>query len=64
MDQSADNIAKKNNDPVVKQTWRPASNKRTALLREHRDIKRNGGAGNTKRNYNKINSPGKKLSGE
>lgn len=64
MDQSADNIAKKNNDPVVKQKYRGAPNRRTAYIREHRGIKRNGGAGNTKRNYNVRNSPGKKLSGE
>jgi len=59
MNQSASNIAKKHNDPVVKQTWKRAPNKKTAYIRKHKAIKRNGGAGNAKKNYNTNNSTGK-----
>jgi len=61
MNQSAKNVALKNNDPVVSQKWEPAANKKEAYIKEHQGIERNGGAGNTQRNYNQRNSPGKKL---
>jgi RHS repeat-associated protein len=62
MDQSAKNVAKNNNDPVASQSWKGAPNKKTAYIREHKAITKHGGAGNTKKNYNVNNSPGKKLS--
>lgn len=61
MNQSGNNVSKKNNDPVAKQKWESAPNKKEAYKKEHQDIQKNGGAGNTQRNYNQRNSPGKKL---
>lgn len=61
MNQSAKNVAKKNNDPVVSQAWKKAGNKKVAYIREHKAIKKNGGAGNKNQNYNQKNSPGKKI---
>jgi hypothetical protein len=61
MNQSAKNIANKKKDPVVKQDWKSAPNKREAYKQEHKDIEKNGGAGNKDKNYNDRNSPGKKL---
>jgi RHS repeat-associated protein len=63
-EKSANLKATKNDDPVVLVEWAPASNKREALIKEDKDIKRNGGAGNTQRNYNIRNSPGAKLQKE
>ena len=61
MKASGKKLSTKYNDPVVKSTYKPAPNRRTSYIREHRGIQRNGGAGNTARNYNIRNSPGKKL---
>jgi hypothetical protein len=61
MNQSADKVAKENNDPVAKQNWEPAANKKDAYVKEQQGIEGNGGAGNTERNYNQRNSPGKKI---
>jgi hypothetical protein len=61
MEQSAKNIEKKYGDKVVSSEHTPAANKREALIKEHNAIEKNGGAGNKDRNYNQINSPGKKL---
>jgi hypothetical protein len=62
MNQSAKRIATNHQDPVVKQEWTPAANKKEAYLKEHEAIERNGRAGNKAKNYNERNSPGKKLS--
>ena len=61
MNTSAKVKATKNNDPVVKQNYVSRPDKKTAYINEHLDIQRNGGAGNTQRNYNIRNSPGKKI---
>ena len=61
MNKSAENINKKYGDPVKKQNWAPANTKKEAYIKEHEDIESNGGAGNTERNYNINNSPGKTI---
>ncbi len=62
MNKSGKRIANQHSDPVVGQEFNPAANKKAAYIKEHIDIEKNGGAGNKAENYNKINSPGKKLS--
>ena len=57
---SADIKHKKYNDPPKKVEWKPAKNERQAFINEHKRIEKGGGINNSK-NYNKINSPGKKL---
>lgn len=58
--ESANRVAKENNDPVKKVEWKPSKNTREAFKAEDKRIEKNGGAGNTEKNYNKVNSPGKK----
>jgi RHS repeat-associated protein len=58
--ESAKRVSKENNDPVKKVDWKPSKNSREAFKAEDKRIRKNGGAGNSKRNYNKVNSPGKK----
>ncbi|WP_192631136.1 RHS repeat-associated core domain-containing protein [Lysobacter sp. OAE881] len=59
MRQSAAEKAKEHNDPVVDSKHTPAASEREALKEEDRRIQADGGPGNN--NYNKINSPGRKL---
>ena len=61
MNASARKLEKIHKDRVVKRDHTATRNRRDAYIQEHLGIQRNGGAGNTKRNYNKNNSPGKKL---
>ena len=56
---SANRVAKDNNDPHKSTDWTPSKNTREAFKDEDKRIEKNGGAGSSK-NYNKINSPGKK----
>jgi RHS repeat-associated protein len=58
--QSADRVSKQNNDPAKKTEWTPSKNNREAFKAEDKRIQKNGGANNPEKNYNKINSPGKK----
>ncbi len=62
MNQSAKKIKQEHNDPVVKQEHSQVKNRKDAYLKEHENIEKHGGAGNKEKNYNKNNSPGKKLS--
>ncbi|WP_426448479.1 polymorphic toxin-type HINT domain-containing protein [Paenibacillus sp. S-38] len=59
MDQSAKERSLANNDPVITKVFTPAANVREALMEEARRIRDDGGPG--KGNYNRINSPGKKI---
>ncbi len=58
--ESANRVEKQKNDPAKKTEWKQSKNTREAFKAEDKRIEKNGGAGNTKKNYNKINSPGKK----
>ena len=60
MNDSARRIERKNNDPAVKKEFEPAKNDKEAFKAEARRIEKDGGVQNPS-NYNKINSPGKKL---
>ena len=55
-------IEREHGDPVKRREHTKTINRRDAYIGEHKEIKANGGAGNKDKNYNKINSPGKKLS--
>jgi len=57
---SAQEKATQNNDPVKKTDWKPAKSAKEAFKAEAKRIDNNGGANNPSKNYNKINSPGKK----
>ena len=49
-------------DKIVSKTWKGASNKKLAYIREHLHIQAYGGASKAMvKNYNQINSPGKKI---
>jgi len=52
-------VAKKKGDPLVKTETRTASSNRESFKQESESLDRNGGAGSD-RNYNQIESPGKK----
>jgi hypothetical protein len=58
---SGERIAAAHDDPLVSTEHAPAPDRATAYRREDKAIQANGGAGNTDKNYNKINSPGRKL---
>ena len=62
MNKSARRLERRHNDKVVDKTH-VANNKtrKQDYIQEQRDIDANGGAGNTNRNYNTNNSPGKKI---
>jgi RHS repeat-associated protein len=61
MNASAKRIANKYNDPVIDSKYTPTANRADAYIGEYLGIERNGGPGNTERNYNTATSPGKKL---
>jgi len=53
-------IAKRNNDPLVSTTTRKAASDRESFKQESRGLDRNGGP-RSNRNYNNIESPGKRM---
>lgn len=59
-EQSAERVANENNDPATNTDWTPAENDAEAFKHEAKRIENDGGVENPN-NYNKINSPGKKL---
>lgn len=62
MEKSIKRIEKEYGDKLVEKTFKPASNKKLAYIREHIGIRNNGGASKLmEKNYNRINSPGKKI---
>ena len=57
---SAKQKSVQNRDPVKRADWTPSKSNREAFKAEAKRIEKNGGANNPSKNYNKINSPGKK----
>ena len=60
MEQSARTKAKKYSDPVVSKVWEPADTEADAFVAEYKKLEKLGGP-NAANNYNKIQSPGKKI---
>ncbi len=58
--ESANEKAKTNNDPVQNTDWKPAKNDQEAFKDEAKRIRKDGGVGNGN-NYNIRNSPGEKM---
>lgn len=61
MKQSAREKEKKYGDRPASMEWTPAENDRQAFIGEYKRLKADGGPSNPN-NYNKIESPGKKMS--
>ena len=59
MEQSAKQKSAEYSDKVVKKEWTPASSEKEAFMDEAQRIQDGGGV-DSEKNYNKINSPGKK----
>tara|TARA_R110002033_G_scaffold170860_1_gene214518 strand:- start:3676 stop:4989 length:1314 start_codon:yes stop_codon:yes gene_type:complete len=61
MNSSSRRLERRYNDKAVDKTHVSSRNRKEAYKKEHVDIEADGGAGNTNRNYNTNNSPGKKI---